>query len=119
MRHRKKRHLRGGRDRRRKELRALACALILYEKIETTKARAVLVKAKVEKLITQGKRSKGLATLRRLRRDLPLNAVKKILEVISPRYQSRPGGYTRLLNVGKYKDGTRKVLLEFVPHLSK
>ncbi len=113
MRHRHKRHLRGGADRRRKELRALASALVLYERIETTGARARIAKSAVEKLITRGK-NPGLATIRLLRRDLPRNAVKKITEVLSPRYQNRPGGYTRIWHAGKFKDGTAKVILELV-----
>jgi large subunit ribosomal protein L17 len=113
MRHRVKKHLRGDKDRRRKELRALALAVILYERIATTKARARIAKSAVEKMVTRGKKG-GLSAIRLLKRDLPQNAVKKIMEVYAPRYASRPGGYTRLLHAGKYKDGTQKVLLEFV-----
>lgn len=113
MRHRKKRHLRGDQDRRRKELRALCTAVILYERITTTKARARIVKSAVEKMITRGKQG-GLTAIRILARDLPLPAVKKVLEVFAPRYQNRAGGYTKILHAGKYKDGTAKVILEFV-----
>lgn len=113
MRHRKKRHLRGDRDRRRKELRALCTAAILYERITTTKARAKITKSAVEKMITRGKKG-GITATRMLSRDLPTNAVKKILEVYAPRYQTRTGGYTRILHAGKYKDGTAKVILEFI-----
>lgn len=113
MRHRKKKHLRGSAARQRKELRALVSSLVLYEKIETTAARARLVKASTERMITRGKQP-GLAARRHLMRDLPTNAVRKILEVLAPRYQSRPGGYCRTVRVGKYKDGTTKALLEFV-----
>lgn len=113
MRHRKKRHLRGDRDRQRKELRALATALVLYEEIETTQARARLTKSAVEKMITRGKKP-GLQSIRILGRDLPRNAAKKIMEVLSPRYQARAGGYTRLVHVGKFRDGTAKVRLGFV-----
>lgn len=113
MRHRKKRHLRGGRDRRRKELRALAAALILYENMVTTQARAKLVRQKVERQISIGKKQ-TLASRRALLRDLPENAVRKIMEVLAPRYQNRPGGYTRLFHVGQAKDGTAEARLEFV-----
>lgn len=113
MRHRNKRKLRGGKDRRRKELRALASSLILHERIETTGARAKITRSFVEKLVTRGKKP-GLVAIRTLRRDLPINAVKKVIEVLSPRYQTRPGGYTRTTGVGTYKDGTKKVFLEFV-----
>ncbi|OGE84272.1 MAG: 50S ribosomal protein L17 [Candidatus Doudnabacteria bacterium RIFCSPHIGHO2_01_FULL_49_9] len=113
MRHRKKRHLRGDKDRRRKELRALCAAAVLYERITTTKARAKLTQSAVEKMITRGKKG-GLTAIRILAADLPRNAVKKIMEVYAPRYQARAGGYTRIIHVGKYKDGTDKVMLEFV-----
>ena len=113
MRHRAKKHLRGHMDRRRQELRSLALAMILHERIETTNSRARIARSTVEKMITRGKKP-GLATMRTLRRDLPLNAVKKVMEVLGPRYQARPGGYTRIIHAGKYKDGTAKVLLEFV-----
>lgn len=113
MRHRCKRKLRGGKDRRRKELRALVTALVLNERIETTHARAKLARAATEKIVTHGKKP-GFATLRLLRQDLPINVAKKVIEVLSPRYQNRPGGYTRILHAGRFKNGTNKVVLEFV-----
>lgn len=113
MRHQKKRHLRGDRDRRRHELRALATALVLYEKIETTESRARLARSKVERLITRGKKL-DLAARRALLRDLPRNATQKIFEVLAPRYQERHGGYTRIVHLGRFKDGTRRVLLELL-----
>ncbi|MBI4050133.1 MAG: 50S ribosomal protein L17 [Candidatus Doudnabacteria bacterium] len=113
MRHRKKRHLRGGRDRRRHELRALVTALVLYEKIETTAARARLARAKAERLITRAKKL-DLAARRAILRDLPRQATRKIFEVLAPRYQTRPGGYVRIAHAGHFKDGTKKVLLELI-----
>ena len=105
--------MRGSRDRRRKELRALCRALLLYERVETTAARARLAKSATEKMITRGKLG-TLAARRALLRDLPENAVKKIFEVLVPRFRERHGGYARILHVGKYKDGTSKVILELV-----
>lgn len=113
MRHRKKKHLRGDKDRRRKELRALCTSVILYERIATTKARAKLTQSAVEKMITKGKKG-GLTAIRLLRKDLPLNATKKITEVYAPRFKERRGGYTRIIHAGQFKDGTSKVLLEIV-----
>jgi len=113
MRHRKKKHLRGDKDRRRKELRALVTALFLYEKIETTAARARILKAAAERMVTRGKKL-DLPARRQLLRNLPANAVKKIFEVYVPRFQTRPGGYCRITHVGKFRDGTAKVLVEFV-----
>lgn len=113
MRHRKKKHLRGSHDRQRKELRVLARSVILYEQIETTESRAKIVKPVVEKMITKGKKG-GLPATRLLLRDLPVNAVKKVVEVLVPRFKDRAGGYTRIIHSGKYKDGTKKVILELI-----
>lgn len=113
MRHRAKKHLRGSKDRQRKELRALAAAVLLHERIETTQARAKITKSAVEKMITRAK-TPGVTTIRILTRDLPRNAVKKAMEVLGPRYATRPGGYTRIIHNGQYKDGTSKVFLELV-----
>lgn len=113
MRHRKKRTLRGSKDRARKELRALVTSLILYEHIETTQARAKLARVKIERIITKGKKG-DLNARRQLLRDLSRNVASKVIDVLSPRYKTREGGYTRMVKVGQYKDGTQKVRFEFV-----
>jgi len=96
-------------------LRGLAVSLILYEKMQTTKAKAKTVKPIVEKLITRGKEN-TLAARRRLLKYLYKEAaVKKVLEVISPRYKDRKGGYTRIINVGRRQgDGAEIVQIELV-----
>ena len=113
MRHRVKKHLRGSHDRQKNERRALAASVVLYERVQLTEARAKFIKPVVEKMITRGKKQ-GLNALRLLRRDLPINAVKKIMEVLGPRYKDRPGGYARIFHVGKFRNGTKKVILELV-----
>lgn len=94
-------------------MRALVQAVILHERISTTEARAKLTRPVLEKMITRGKKQ-DLAARRILLRDLKENAVRKIFEVLAPRYQNRPGGYSRILHDGKFKDGTKKVLLELI-----
>ena len=97
-------------------LKGLALDVILYEKVQTTQARAKAIKPVVEKLVTRGKEA-TLHNRRELLRffgqqELP---VKKILEVLSPRYKSRAGGYTRIIKVGPRKgDGAEVVQIEFV-----
>ena len=113
MRHRKKLKLKIGYDSSRRVLKSMCSALILYEKIQTTSKRARLVKSEVEKLITKGKRE-GLHAKRQLFSSLPPNAAKKVFEVLAPKYKTRPGGYVRMVKVGKLKDGTAKVQLEFI-----
>ena len=113
MRHLKKKKIGKGKDHARKLLRSLAASAIVYEKIQTTEARAKLTRSVVEKLITKGKKE-DLHTKRQIFSALPDNAARKVIEVLGPRYKTRPGGYTRIVRVGKYKDGMTKVLLELV-----
>lgn len=96
-------------------LRNLAASIILYEKVTTTQAKAKAVRPFVEKAITVGKKP----TLASRRQLLALfytdHPVKKILEVLSPRYEKRAGGYTRIIKVGPRKnDGADMVNIELV-----
>ncbi|MFA4937319.1 MAG: 50S ribosomal protein L17 [Patescibacteria group bacterium] len=96
-------------------IKNLAASLILYEKIKTTEAKAKEMRGYVEKIITKGK-ANTLAARRLLLKQLPTeNSVKKVLEVLSPRYQKRPGGYTRIVKLPRRKgDGAKLALIEFV-----
>lgn len=96
-------------------LRNLAASVVLYEKVKTTQAKAKAVRPLVEKAITVGKKP-SLASRRQLLAffytDHP---VKKIIEVLAPRYEKRAGGYTRIINVGHRKnDGAEMVNIELV-----
>lgn len=113
MRHLKKKKIGKGKDHARKLLRSLAASVIVYEKIQTTEARAKIARSVVEKLITKG-RNGDLHNKRQVFSDLPNNAAKKVIEVLGPRYKERKGGYTRIIHIGKYKDGMPKVQLELV-----
>jgi len=96
-------------------IKNLATSLILYEKVKTTEAKAKVIKPIVEQLITRGRKN-DLATRRYLLRRLYLhNAVKKVLEVLGPKYQERPGGYLRIVKLGQRQgDGAKIVQIEFV-----
>jgi large subunit ribosomal protein L17 len=94
-------------------LRNQARALIRYARIETTVPRAKELRPFVERLITIAKRgiADGGATTRALHarrlvlEDIPDKAVVgKLFETIAPRFNGRPGGYTRILRVG-YRRG--------------
>ncbi|MDE2311501.1 MAG: 50S ribosomal protein L17 [Patescibacteria group bacterium] len=113
MRHHKKKKLGKGTDHRRKLLRSLASAAMLYEKIETSYANARAVKPYLEKLITRAKNS-SLHSRRLLLGALSPMAAKKALEVIGPKFKDRKGGYTRLTKLNNPHGGQSKVLLEFV-----
>ena len=116
MRHRSKKKILDRKKAPRKALlRGLATSIILYEKIKTTEAKAKAVKPIVEKLVTTAKKN-DLTTRRKLLSVLyHKNAVNKALEVLGPRYQDRPGGYTRIVKLGKRQgDGAEIVQIEFV-----
>ena len=96
-------------------LRNLAESLILYEKITTTKAKAKATRSLVERFITTAKQN-TLASRRKLGAELyTKNAVRKLVEVLGPRYAERRGGYTRTTMV-KYRvgDGAEEVVIELV-----
>lgn len=96
-------------------IKNLAQSVILYEKVTTTEAKAKVVRPYVERLVTQAK-AQSLASRRLLRRRLPTeNAVRKLLEVLGPRYRTRAGGYTRITKLGLRPGDRAKVArIEFV-----
>src|SRR5712691_12926149 len=97
------RHLRSGRKLGRNAshrlalMRNLALALFRHERIITTVEKAKEVRPFVEKLITLAK--KGTLHARRLAvaRLHDKDAVAKLFREIGPRFQERPGGYTRVI----------------------
>lgn len=96
-------------------MRNLATSILLYEHVNTTLAKAKVVRPIVEKLITTGKK-KDLAARRKLATFLlSENAVNKVLEEIGPRYQDRAGGYTRIIKLGtRQGDGAEIAQIQLV-----
>lgn len=93
----------------------MAVALIKHEQISTTLPKAKELRGFVERLITLGK-SGGLANRRlaqsRLRDE---TMVKKLFDVIGPRYKDRQGGYTRVLKAGfRHGDNAPVAIIELV-----
>jgi large subunit ribosomal protein L17 len=93
----------------------MAVALIKHEQISTTLPKAKELRGFVEKLITLGKKG-TLASRRlahsRLRDDVML---KKLFEVLGPRYKDRLGGYTRVFKAGfRYGDNAPLAIIELV-----
>jgi large subunit ribosomal protein L17 len=116
MRHRKtKNSLSRKADPRRALLKNLAESVILYEKITTTEAKAKVIRPIVERLITRAK-SNDLASRRYLIQRLPTNnSVKKLLEVVGPKYKDRPGGYTRITKLPQRAgDGAKRATIELI-----
>ncbi|HTG99099.1 MAG TPA: 50S ribosomal protein L17 [Vicinamibacterales bacterium] len=94
-------------------LRNQAEALIRHERIETTIPKAKELRPFVERLITIAKRGiaggesngKSLHARRLVLRDIQdRDVVGKLFDTIAPRFEARPGGYTRILRLG-YRRG--------------
>jgi large subunit ribosomal protein L17 len=96
-------------------LRNLATSLILYEKVETTEAKAKEVKRMVDRLISRGK-AKDLTARRYLGKYLlHKNAVEKILRELADKYASRPSGFSRIMHLGnRAGDSAPLVRMELV-----
>ena len=123
MRHRIAGHkLSRGKDERTALRRILVGQLIDHERIQTTRAKAEAVRGQAERLITLAKRGNkaGEAQMVHARRLAAARlsnptAVKKLFDDIAPRFAERPGGYTRIIRLGKRQgDSAEMVLLELV-----
>ena len=90
-------------------------ALLKHEQIKTTLPKAKEVRRHFEKLVTTSKKN-SLHARRRIAALLRTpSSVKKIMEVIGPRYLDRPGGYTRILKLPpRPGDSADMAILELV-----
>jgi large subunit ribosomal protein L17 len=100
----------------RKAMFANMCAsLIKHEQIVTTLPKAKELRPVVEKLVTLAKKG-GLHARRQAISEIrDVAQVKKLFEVIAPRYGERHGGYTRIMKAGfRYGDNAPVAVIEFV-----
>jgi large subunit ribosomal protein L17 len=111
-----------GKDERTALRRILIKQLFEHERIHTTRAKAEAVRGQAERLITLAKEGNKagevkVVNARRLaaaRLGDP-EAVKKLFDDIAPRFESRPGGYTRIVKLGpRQGDAAEMVILELV-----
>jgi len=93
----------------------MAASLITHEQIVTTLPKAKDIRPIVEKLVTLGKKG-GLHSRRQAISEMrDRDAVKKLFEVLAPRYASRQGGYLRIIKAGfRYGDMAPLAVIEFV-----
>jgi large subunit ribosomal protein L17 len=95
----------------------MAAALIKHEQIKTTLPKAKELRPIVEKLVTLSRR--GPSDLHARRQALAQvrddSQVRKLFDVLGPRYAERPGGYTRVLKAGfRFGDNAEMAFIEFV-----
>src|SRR5271168_4397411 len=100
----------------RKAMFANMCqALIKHEQIVTTLPKAKDLRPVVEKLVTLGKRGDLHARRQAIAQMRDIAMVKKLFEVIGPRYKERNGGYLRVMKAGfRYGDSAPVAVIEFV-----
>jgi large subunit ribosomal protein L17 len=101
--------------------RDLVTDLFIYERIQTTEAKAKEIRPIAEKLITLAKRGdlharrQVAAFVRKEEAGDDKDAIQKLFSDIAPRYADRQGGYTRILKLGPRRgDSANMVYLELV-----
>jgi large subunit ribosomal protein L17 len=93
----------------------MAAALIKHEQIKTTLPKAKELRPVVEKLVTLSRRNNLHARRLAMSQIRDETQVKKLFDVIGPRYVSRPGGYTRVLKAGfRHGDNAAMAFIEFI-----
>jgi large subunit ribosomal protein L17 len=116
------RKLSRGKDDRVALRRNLIKQLFEHERIRTTRAKAEAIRPQAERLITMAKlgNQAGDAKMVHARRLVAARlsdaeSVKKLFDDIAPRFENRPGGYTRMVKLGpRHGDAAEMVLLELV-----
>ena len=93
----------------------MVCSIIEHEQIKTTVPKAKELKRIIDKMITLGKKgdlhARRIASSR-IRQD---EAVRKLFNVLGPRYQERNGGYCRVLKSGyRYGDMAPMAIIELI-----
>jgi large subunit ribosomal protein L17 len=93
----------------------MSAALITHEQVTTTLPKAKDLRPVVEKLVTLAKKGGLHARRQAISQIKDLPAVKKLFEVIAPRYKARNGGYLRIVKAGfRYGDNAAVAVIEFV-----
>jgi large subunit ribosomal protein L17 len=115
------RHLKAGRklnrtsSHRRAMFANMAMALVKHEQITTTLPKAKELRRYVEKLVTLGKRGDLHARRLLIAKTRDRGTAAKLIDVLGPRYEGRPGGYVRVLKAGfRHGDNAPLAVIEFV-----
>lgn len=100
--------------------RNMVTSLFRYERIETTKAKALEVRKMAEKMITRAK-TDSVANRREIAKSIyDEDVVNKLFKEIAPLFAERKGGYTRILKTGyRQGDAAEMVILELVEKTKK
>ena len=98
-------------------MKGLVNSLVEKERIKTTLSKAKSIRPLVEKAITLGRKNSLHARRLLLVKYSNKKTASKIIDNLSKRFKSRPGGYTRIVKLGYRKgDQAQKALIEFVDY---
>ena len=116
MRHGKKVNHLGRKTAHRKAMLAnMACSLIEHKRINTTVAKAKALRKFVEPLINRSKEDSTHSRRMVFRYLQSKDAVNELFREVAPKIADRPGGYTRIIKLGRrMSDSSEMVLLEWV-----
>ena len=90
-------------------------SLIKYEQITTTLPKAKELKPLIDKAITLGKKNNLQSKKNLFSRLQSKTSVKKLLKILSHRYEKRKGGYSRVIRAGfRYGDDAPMAIIELV-----
>ena len=90
-------------------------SLIKYEQITTTLPKAKVLKPQADKIITLGKKPNLQNTKILVSKLQNINSTNKVKKTLAKRYESRKGGYTRIIKAGfRYGDKAPIAVIEFV-----
>jgi large subunit ribosomal protein L17 len=93
----------------------LAQELFWEERVTTTVAKAKLLRPYAEKLITKARSGSLHARRQILAKIEDTEVVTHLFDEIAPRYEERPGGYTRIVRVGPRRgDGAEMAIIELI-----
>ena len=93
----------------------MVCSLVEHEQITTTLPKAKELKRIADKVITLAKKGALHARRMLISKVRQQDAVKKLIDVLGPRYASRQGGYSRVLKAGfRHGDMAPMAVIEFV-----
>ena len=93
----------------------MCAALIKHEQITTTLPKAKELRPIVEKLVTLGKRGGLHARRQAIAQIHDVVIVRKLFDVLAPRYKERQGGYIRIMKAGfRFGDNAPLGVIEFV-----
>lgn len=112
---RKKRRFNRTAEHRKAMFMNMSQALIHHEQIVTTLPKAKDLRPVVEKLVTLAKRGDLHARRQAISQLHDVGLVRKLFDILGPRYKERDGGYTRVLKAGfRYGDNAALAVIEFV-----